>query len=133
LRLRAESVTGKGESDPFHDNNLPEGRFYNRTVQIEATPRQARGSRFTSPRQTRCPLLLHFLGLCTKGPTASAGLRLRRVRVQSGVLMKDHTAACSFPQDARLGSGNNPNDTLVFFSKVMYIHNVCFFILERKS
>ena len=41
LPLRAESVTGKGESDLFYDNNLPEGCFYNRTVQIEVeTPRK---------------------------------------------------------------------------------------------
>jgi outer membrane protein OmpA-like peptidoglycan-associated protein len=41
LHLRTESVTGKGASDPFYDNNLPEGRFYNRTVQIEVeTPRK---------------------------------------------------------------------------------------------
>jgi flagellar motor protein MotB len=25
---------GVGEDDPLYDNNLPEGRFYNRTVQI---------------------------------------------------------------------------------------------------
>ncbi len=41
LHQRAESVTGKGESDPFYDKNLPEGRFHNRTVQIEVeTPRK---------------------------------------------------------------------------------------------
>ena len=41
LRLKTESVTGKGESEPFYDNGLPEGRFYNRTVQIEVeTPRK---------------------------------------------------------------------------------------------
>jgi outer membrane protein OmpA-like peptidoglycan-associated protein len=35
LKLKAESVTGLGKSQLLYDNNLPEGRFYCRTVNID--------------------------------------------------------------------------------------------------
>jgi hypothetical protein len=35
LHMRTEKVTGKRESDSFYDNDLLEGCFCNRTVQIE--------------------------------------------------------------------------------------------------
>jgi outer membrane protein OmpA-like peptidoglycan-associated protein len=34
LRVPAESVLGMGETAPLYDNGLPEGRLYNRTVEI---------------------------------------------------------------------------------------------------
>lgn len=34
LKLPASSAKGVGGTDPLHDNTLPEGRFYSRTVQI---------------------------------------------------------------------------------------------------
>ncbi|MDH7515774.1 MAG: OmpA family protein [Bacteroidota bacterium] len=34
LGIPSASVLGKGENDPPYDNDLPEGRFYNRTVEI---------------------------------------------------------------------------------------------------
>jgi hypothetical protein len=39
LRVRTASVTAKGASDPFYDNDQHEACFYNRTVQVE-TPRK---------------------------------------------------------------------------------------------
>ena len=34
LGIAGASVAGIGEQDPLYDNALPEGRFYNRTVDI---------------------------------------------------------------------------------------------------
>jgi outer membrane protein OmpA-like peptidoglycan-associated protein len=40
LRVSDEQAVGKGEEDPPNDNALPEGRFYNRTVEVVVeTPR----------------------------------------------------------------------------------------------
>ena len=35
LHSKAGTVEGKGETSPLYNNDLPEGRFYNRTVEIE--------------------------------------------------------------------------------------------------
>lgn len=41
LGAKSQSVDGKGETAPLYDNDLPEGRFYNRTVEIDVeTPRK---------------------------------------------------------------------------------------------
>jgi outer membrane protein OmpA-like peptidoglycan-associated protein len=40
LSITAGSITGVGEAQPLHTNDVPEGRMYNRTVQFDFTARK---------------------------------------------------------------------------------------------